>query len=248
MHLARPATTLFSLLLPMLSLLSAAQTSPLVYPHPRRGDQVDDYHGTKVADPYRWLEDTDSAETHAWVEAENKITFGYLEQIPYRQAIRDRLTKLWNYERFTVPSQHGGRYFFQHNTGLQNQNVLLVAESLNAEPRVLFDPNLLSPDGTIALADTEISDDGKLMAYAIATSGSDWTEWHVRDIDTGKDLSDDLKWVKFSGASWTKDNKGFYYSRYDEPKQGTMMRDTNYFQKLYYHRLGTAQSEDKLIY
>jgi prolyl oligopeptidase len=229
----------------MLTLFSAAQT--LTYPQARRSDQVDDYHGTKVADPYRWLEDTDSAETHAWVEAENKLTFGYLEQLPYRQAIRDRLTKLWNYERFTTPGQHGGRYFFQHNTGLQQQNVLLVAESLNAEPRVLLDPNTLSPDGTVALAGDAISDDGKLMAYAIATSGSDWTEWHVRDIDTGKDLSDDIKWVKFSGASWTKDSKGFYYSRYDEPK-GAAMRDANYFQKLYYHRLGTAQSEDKLIY
>jgi len=226
---------------------SAAQTSPLTYPQAKRGEQVDDYHGTKVADPYRWLEDTDSAETHAWVEAENKLTFGYLEQIPYRQAIHDRLTKLWNYERFTVPSEHGGRYFFQHNTGLQQQNVLLVAESLNAEPRVLLDPNTLSTDGTVALAGTEISDDGKLMAYGIATSGSDWNEWHVRDIDTGKDLSDDLKWVKFSGASFSKDNKGFYYSRYDEPK-GAALREANYFQKLYYHRLGTAQSEDKLIY
>ncbi len=229
----------------MLTLFSAAQTP--TYPQARRSDQVDDYHGTKVADPYRWLEDTDSAETHAWVEAENKLTFGYLEQIPYRQAIHARLTKLWNYERFTTPSQHGGRYFLQHNTGLQQQNVLLVAESLNAEPRVLLDPNTLSADGTVALADTAISDDGKLMAYGIATSGSDWNEWHVRDIDTGKDLSDDLKWVKFSGASWTKDNKGFYYSRYDEPK-GAALREANYFHKLYYHRLGTAQSEDKLIY
>jgi prolyl oligopeptidase len=226
---------------------SAAQTTPLTYPQARRGDQVDDYHGTKVADPYRWLEDTDSAETHAWVEAENKLTFGYLEHLPHRQAIHDRLTKLWNYERFTVPSEHGGRYFFQHNTGLQQQNVLFVAESLNAEPRVLLDPNLLSTDGTVALAGTEISDDGKLMAYGIATSGSDWNEWHVRDIDTGKDLSDDLKWVKFSGASFSKDNKGFYYSRYDEPK-GAALREANYFQKLYYHRLGTAQSDDKLIY
>jgi len=247
MHLARHVTILFLIILPMLTPLSTAQSSSFAYPQARRGDQVDDYHGTKIADPYRWLEDTDSAETHAWVEAENKVTFGYLEKIPYRQAIHDRLTKLWNYERYTVPSQHGGRYFFQHNTGLQNQNVLLVAESLNAEPRILFDPNLLSPDGTVALADTEISDDGKLMAYAIATSGSDWTEWHVRDIDTGKDLSDDLKWVKFSGASWTKDNKGFYYSRYDEPK-GAALREANYYHKLYYHRLGTAQSEDKLIY
>jgi prolyl oligopeptidase len=247
MHSARQAITLFALLLPMLTTLSAAQTSALTYPQPRRSDQVDDYHGTKVADPYRWLEDTDSAETHAWVEAENKLTFGYLEQIPYRQAIHERLTKLWNYERFTTPSQHGGRYFFQHNTGLQQQNVLLVAESLNAEPRVLFDPNTLSPDGTVALAGTAISDDGKLMAYGIATSGSDWNEWHVRDVDTGKDLPDDLKWVKFSGASWTKDGKGFYYSRYAEPT-GATLRDTNYFQKLYFHRLGTAQSEDKLIY
>jgi prolyl oligopeptidase len=247
MHPVRQAIILFALLVPMMTLLSAAQTSPLVYPQARRSDQVDDYHGTKVADPYRWLEDTDSAETKAWVEAEDKLTFRYLEQIPYRQAIHDRLTKLWNYERFSVPEQEGGRYFFQHNNGLQNQNVLLVAESLNAEPRVLLDPNTFSNDGTVALAGTAVSDDGKLMAYAIATSGSDWTEWHVRDVDTGKDLPDDIKWVKFSGASWTKDNKGFYYSRYDEPK-GAMMRDTNYFQKLYYHRLGAAQSEDKLIY
>ena len=246
MHLARYALILLSLLFPMLTMLSA-QTPKLVYPEAHRGDQVDDYHGTKVADPYRWLEDTDSAETHAWVEAENKLTFGYLDQIPYRQAIRDRLTKLWNFERFTVPEQKAGRYFFEHNTGLQNQNVLFVADSLHAEPRVLLDPNTLSSDGTVALSGTAISDDGKLMAYGLATSGSDWNEWHVRDIDTGKDLSDELKWVKFSGASWSKDNKGFYYSRYDEPK-GAALRDANYFHKLYYHRIGTAQSEDKLIY
>ncbi len=249
MHLARSATILFSLLFPLMAILCSAQNSstPLDYPLARRSDQVDDYHGTKVADPYRWLEDTDSAETQAWVEAENKLTFGYLDQIPYRQAVRDRLHKLWNYERFSVPDQEGGRYFYQHNTGLQNQNVLLVSESLNAEPRILLDPNALSPDGTVALAGDAISDDGKLMAYGIATSGSDWNEWHVRDVNTGKDLPDDLKWVKFSGASWSKDNKGFYYSRYDEPK-GAALRETNYFQKLYYHRLGTDQSEDKLIY
>jgi prolyl oligopeptidase len=249
MHLARRASIIFTLLFLSLPLLSADKSSSpaLIYPQAKRGDQVDDYHGTKVTDPYRWLEDTDSAETHAWVEAEDKVTFGYLDQLPYRQAIHDRLTKLWNYERFTVPNQEGGRYFFQHNNGLQNQNVLFVAESLNAEPRVLLDPNTLSPDGTVALAGAAISDDGKLMAYGIATSGSDWTEWHVRDIDTAKDLSDDLKWVKFSGASWSKDNKGFFYSRYDEPK-GAAMRDTNYFQKLYYHRLDTAQTEDTLIY
>ncbi|HKV82704.1 MAG TPA: prolyl oligopeptidase family serine peptidase [Candidatus Sulfotelmatobacter sp.] len=219
----------------------------LAYPKPKTVEQVDDYHGVKVADPYRWLEDTDSADTHAWVEEENKLTFGYLEQIPYRKAIRDRMMKLWNFERFTVPQQQGGRYFYQHNNGLQNQNVLLVAESLNAEPRQLLDPNTLSSDGTVALGGEAVTDDGKLMAYGTAASGSDWQDWHVRDVNTGKDLPDLIKWVKFSGASWTKDGKGFYYSRYDEPK-GTALRDTNYFQKLFYHKLGAAQSEDKLIY
>jgi prolyl oligopeptidase len=225
-----------------------ADVAPLAYPKTKTVDQVDDYHGMKVADPYRWLEDTDSADTKAWVEAENKLTFDYLDKIPYRSAIRDRLLKLWNYERFTVPEQHGGRYFYEHNNGLQNQNVLLVADSLNAEPRTLLDPNTLSSDGTVALSGRAVSDDGKLMAYGTATSGSDWMEWHVRDVDTGKDLPDQIKWVKFSGTSWTKDNKGFFYSRYDEPKQDSMMRDANYFHKLYYHRLGTSQTEDKLIY
>ena len=229
------------------SLAAGPAAGTLVYPKAKTVDQVDDYHGVKVADPYRWLEDTDSADTHAWVEKENKLTFGYLDQIPYRRAIRERMTRLWNYERFTVPQQQSGRYFYQHNNGLQNQNVLLVADSLTAEPRVLLDPNTLSSDGTVALAGTAYTDDGKLLAYGTAASGSDWEEWHVRDVDTGKDLPDLIKWVKFSGASWSKDGKGFYYSRYDEPK-GTAMRDTNYFQKLYYHKLGTPQSEDKLIY
>jgi len=248
-----PCLAPFIVLSAVLSALTAALAArtdnvPLVYPKTKTVDQVDDYHGVKVADPYRWLEDTDSADTHDWVEAENKLTFSYLEQIPFRGAIRDRLTKLWNYERFTVPAQQGGRYFYQHNNGLQNQNVLLVAESLNAEPRVLLDPNTLSSDGTVALTGTAITDDGKLMAYGTAASGSDWQEWHVRDVDTGKDLPDLVKWVKFSGASWTKDNKGFFYSRYDEPKADSALRDANYFQKLYYHRLGTSQSDDKLIY
>ena len=220
----------------------------LTYPHPKTIDQVDDYHGTKVADPYRGLEDTDSADTRAWIESENKLTFQYLDQIPYRHAIHERLMKLWNYERYGVPEQQGGRYFYQHNTGLQNQNILLVADSLNAEPRVLLDPNTLSSDGTVALVGHAVSDDGKLLAYGTAASGSDWMEWRVREVDTGKDLPDLIKWVKFSGASWTKDNKGFYYSRYDEPKSDTALRDANYFHKLYYHRLGSPQSEDKLIY
>jgi len=243
----RRALIPFILLLAALPLSAQDGAGALSYPKPKTVDQVDDYHGTKVADPYRWLEDTDSADTKAWVDAEDKVTFSYLDKIPYRGAIRDRLLKLWNYERYAPPFLEGGRYFYQHNTGLQNQNVLFVAESLKAEPRVLLDPNTLSSDGTVALAGSAISDDGKLIAYGTATSGSDWTEWHVRDVDTGKDLSDDIKWVKFSGASWTKDGKGFFYSRYDEPKEAAL-RESNYFQKLYYHRLGTPQSEDKLIY
>ena len=233
-----------------MTLLAAngAPTPTLTYPHAKTVDQIDDYHGTKVADPYRWLEDTDSTDTREWIDAENKLTFGYLAQIPYRQAIHDRLKTLWNYERYGVPEQQGSRYFYQHNNGLQNQNVLLVADSVTAEPHLLLDPNTLSADGTVALTGHAISDDGKLLAYGTSASGSDWMEWRVRDVDTGKDLSDDLKWVKFSGASWTKDGNGFFYSRYDEPKAGAPLRDANYFHKLYYHRLGTPQSEDKLIY
>ena len=254
MNLVRRTSLLF--LLAFYSLISAdpllAENVPapskLDYPKAKTVDQVDYYHGTKVADPYRWLEDTDSADTLAWVQSENKLTFSYLDKIPYRPAIRERLTKLWNYERYDVPEQRGGRYFYQHNNGLQNQNVLLVADSLNAEPRVLLDPNTLSSDGTVALSNHSITDDGKLLAYGTAASGSDWVVWHVRDVDSGKDLPDVIQWVKFSDVAWTKDGKGFYYSRFDEPKQGTALLDTNYFQKLYYHRLGTGQSEDKLIY
>lgn len=243
------STVLCSSLLLASAVATWAQSdgAPLVYPKAKTVDQVDDYHGTKVADPYRWLEDADSPDTKAWVQEEDKLTFSYLEKISYRGAIRDRLLKLWNYERFTTPEQENGRYFYQHNNGLQNQNVLLVAESLNAEPRVLLDPNTLSSDGTVALAGASITDDGKLMAYATAQSGSDWQEWHVRDVSSGKDLPDVLQWSKFSGAAWSKDDKGFFYSRYDEPK-GTALRDTNYFQKLYYHQLGTSQAEDRLIY
>src|SRR5436305_14917904 len=221
------------LVLFFLSIASPAQdgSSALVYPKAKTVDQVDDYHGTNVADPYRWLEDADSPDTKAWVEEEDKLTFGYLEKIPYRGAIRERLLKLWNYERFTTPEQEDGRYIYQHNNGLQNQNVLLVSESLNAEPRVLLDPNTLSSDGTVALAGASITDDGKLLAYATAQSGSDWQEWHVRDVTSGKDLPDVLQWSKFSAAAWGKDGKGFFYGLYEEPK-GTALRDTNYFQKL----------------
>src|SRR6185312_3383169 len=230
------------------NLRSADKTiKPMTYPPARKSNQVDDYHGTKVADPYRWLEDLDSAETKAWVEAENKLTFDYLNEIPQRAKIRERLTKLWNYERYGTPFKEGGRYFFSLNSGLQNQSVFYSVNSLTEEPKLLLDPNTLSADGTVALSGLSPSYDGKLMAYSLSASGSDWQEWKVRDVETGKDLSDDLKWVKFSGASWSADNKGFYYSRYDEPKDDAL-KGTNYFQKVYYHRLGAPQSEDTLIY
>jgi len=218
------------------------------YPKTKKVDQVDDYHGTKVSDPYRWLEDPDAADTRQWVQDENKITFSYLEKIPARQQIKDRMTKLMNYERYSVPFHEGGRYFYSKNNGLQNQNVWFWTDSLTGTPKVLLDPNALSKDGTVAISGLSVSHDGKLLAYSISGAGSDWQEWHVRDIASGNDLSDTLKWVKFSGASWSADNKGIFYSGYEEPNQSTMMKATNYFQKLYFHKLGTPQSEDVLVY
>ncbi|MCA1246638.1 prolyl oligopeptidase family protein [Massilia sp. MS-15] len=220
----------------------------LTYPVSKKVEQQDNYHGTTVADPYRWLEDANSAETKQWVSAQNGVTQAYLAQIPQRAAIRERLTKLWNYERYSVPGKEGGRYFYTRNDGLQNQSVLYTLKNLNEQPRVLLDPNTMSSDGTVALAGMEVSPDGKLLAYSTAASGSDWNEIRVRDIDTGKDLEDHVKWVKFSSTAWTKDGKGFFYSRYDEPKESTKLADVNYFQKLYYHRLGTPQSADTLVY
>ncbi|HEX6046820.1 MAG TPA: prolyl oligopeptidase family serine peptidase [Pyrinomonadaceae bacterium] len=217
------------------------------YPRARKSDQVDDYHGVKVADPYRWLEELDSEETKAWVEAQNKLSFGYLAGIPARNALKDRITKLWNYEKYGVPFREGDRYFYFRNSGLQNQSVLYTVTGLDAQPKLVLDPNTLSADGTVAVSGTQVSPDGKLLAYSLSASGSDWQEWKVRDVETGKDLADQLKWVKFSGVSWTNDGKGFFYSRYDEPK-GDSLKATNYFQKIYYHKLGAPQSEDVLVY
>ncbi|CAD5917504.1 prolyl oligopeptidase family serine peptidase [Planktothrix agardhii] len=224
------------------------QNSIFSYPQTRKSDQVDNYHGVTVTDPYRWLEDLDSEETASWVEAQNAVTFGYLNQIPAKETIKQRLTQLWDYEKYGIPFKQGNRYFYFKNDGLQNQSILYVLDSLDAEPEVLLDPNILSDDGTVALSGISISEDGNLMAYGLSTSGSDWQEWKVRDINTKEDLSDHLKWVKFSGASWIHDHQGFYYSRYDQPQEGKPLEEINYFQKLYYHRLGTDQSEDTLIY
>ncbi len=221
---------------------------PIAYPKPKKGDTVDEYHGVKVPDPYRWLEDADTPESKAWIEAENKLTFGFLEQIPQREQIKNRLTHLWNFERYGIPFKRGGRYFFSKNDGLQNQSVVYWVDKLDGEPKVLIDPNKLSDDGTVALSGYDITEDGKLMAYGTSASGSDWQEWRVREVETGKDRPDLVKWVKFSNAAWTHDQKGFFYSRYDEPKEGQELKGANYFQKLYYHTLGKPQSEDQLVY
>ncbi|MEH2043301.1 prolyl oligopeptidase family serine peptidase [Nostoc sp.] len=220
----------------------------LTYPTSHKSNQADNYHGTLVADPYRWLEDPDSEETRTWIEAQNQVTFGYLSEIPAREKIKQRLTKLWDYEKYGIPFKEGDRYFYFKNDGLQNQSVFYTLKTLDDQPKVLLDPNKLSEDGTVALSGLSISEDGKLLAYGLSSSGSDWQEWKVRDVETGEDLQDHLKWIKFSGASWTHDHQGFFYSRYDEPNEKTRLEDVNYYQKLYYHQLGKPQSEDVLIY
>jgi prolyl oligopeptidase len=233
-----------------------SSTKPITYPSSHKSNQVDNYHGTLVTDSYRWLEDPDSEETRAWIEAQNQITFGYLSEIPAREKIKQRLTKLWDYEKYGIPFKEGEslqdgsteRYFYFKNDGLQNQSVLYTLKTLDDQPKVLLDPNQLSEDGTVALSGLSISENSKLLAYGLSTSGSDWEEWKVRDVETGEDLQDHLKWIKFSSASWTHNNQGFFYSRYDEPNEKTQLEDVNYYQKLYYHQLGKPQSEDVLIY
>jgi prolyl oligopeptidase len=234
----------------LLFLLPAAADDHRTYPETRRVDQVDDYHGTNVADPYRWLEDDvrKSKDVEAWVEAENKVTFRYLEGIPERDPLKHRLTDLYNYEKYSAPHKVAGRYFYSKNDGLQNQSVYYVQESLDGKPRVLLDPNTWSKDGTVALAGLSVRDDARYLAYAVAEAGSDWHTWHVLDVDTGKKLDDEVKWVKFSNASWTKDGNGFFYSRFDEPKPGATFQSLNLNQKVYYHRLGRPQAEDVLVY
>jgi prolyl oligopeptidase len=223
---------------------------PLKYPDTRRIEYTDDYHGVKVADPYHWLE-TDvrkSKEVEAWVEAENKVTFAYLEAIPQRKKIRDRLTELWNYPRYSVPHQEGGKYFFSKNDGLQNQSVLYRLDALDGKPQLLLDPNTWSKDGTVALAGLAFTDDARYLAYGVSEAGSDWTHWKVLEIQSGKALPDEIQWVKFGGASWSHDDQGFYYSRFPEPKKGETFQALTLNQKLYYHRLGQPQAEDTLVY
>ncbi len=227
-----------------------AEEPKVRYPESKKGDVVDTYHGTKVADPYRWLEDDvrTSKEVAEWVEAQNKATNAYLETIPERGAIKKRITELFNYEKFSAPSKNGGKYFFSKNDGLQNQSVLFMQDLLNAEPKLVLDPNTLTADGTVALSGFVVSDDAKFAAYGLAAAGSDWNTWKVLDLTTMKPTDDELKWVKFSGASWSKDGKGIYYSRFPEPEAGAAFQSLNVNQALYYHVKGTPQSADVKVY
>ncbi len=220
------------------------------YSPTKKIDHVDELHGVQVPDPYRWLEDDVRVSTDVadWVAAKNKETFAYLGSIPQREAIKSRLTELWNYEKYGAPFKAGRRYCYFKNDGLQNQSVLYKLDSLNGEPSVLIDPNAWSKDGTVALGATSFSDDGRYVAYSVADAGSDWNTWRIIEVATGRLLADELRWVKFSGANWTPDNKGFFYCRYDEPLAGEAFQKTNLNQKVFYHRVGTAQSEDVLVY
>ena len=238
------------LILPVAGMVMAAngQTAQpqLTYPETAKTDVVDTYFGTSVPDPYRWLENDTSAQTAAWVAAQNKVTGEYLSKIPFRDALLRRLTAVADYEKIGAPAKKHGKYYFYKNDGLQNQSVLYVQDSLDGEARVMLDPNKLSADGTVALTGTSFSHDGKYMAYTISRSGSDWTEIYVLDIATGQLLDDHIVWAKFTGAAWCGD--GFYYSAYDAPEAGKEYSNVNENHKIYYHKLGTPQSADRLVY
>lgn len=240
----KPLLTGFILMLEISGAL--AQSNPITYPQTRRTDQIDDYHGTKVADPYRWLEDDRSAETEAWVKAQNAVTFGYLEQIPYRKQLENRLEQIINYPRYSAPGRKGEWFYFYKNDGLQNQSVLYRQKGLDGKPDVVIDPNKLAADGTTRLTSFSLSKDGRYAAYALSKAGSDWQEIFVMDMQTLQTLPDKLEWVKFTGAAWQGD--GFYYSRYDKPAAGQELSSKNEFMKVYFHRKGTPQTQDQLIY
>lgn len=219
------------------------------YPPARRLDLVEKIHGVSVADPYRWLEDLDSPETRAWVGAQNRYADAYFEATPGRRWILAKLEQLWKYDKFELPRKVGGKLFYTRKTGLENQGVLFCKDDLpGAEPVVLLDPNRLSADGTVALSDWEVSLDGRHLAYGLAEAGSDWMEWRVREVETGRDLPDRIRWVKFSSPAWAPDHRGFYYSRYAEPQAGEELQSINLNQKVYFHRLGDAQDKDELVY
>ncbi len=240
-----------SLLFVLISLITVSipAQNGFRYPKPKKIDQVEDYHGTKVSDPYRWMEDAPlNDDTKAWIEEENKLTNAYLATIPEREKIKARLTELWNYERFSAPTKIGSKYIYSKNDGLQNQSVLYIADSIQDAGRVFFDPNKLTTDGTAALGGSSFTDDGKLWAYGIAKSGSDRTEWKVMNVETGEHLSDTLRPNRQGGISWLNDNSGFFYSRFPEAEAGVELKSASKFQKIYFHKLGTPQSEDFIVY
>jgi prolyl oligopeptidase len=229
------------------SLLATPALAQLPYPETPTVDHVDTYHDTTIADPYRWLEDASAEDTRAWIEAQNELTFSYLGNLPGREFLRDRLTALWDYARYDTPFTEGEHYYHFKNDGLQNQSVLFRQETLGGPVEVVLDPNTFSDDGTIALSAWSFSDDGSLMAYGLQRSGSDWRDYRVRDLSTGTDLPDHIQWIKFSGVSWTHDNAGFFYSRY--PEIGTdSLQGAVYNHTVYYHRVGTPQAEDVVVY
>jgi prolyl oligopeptidase len=219
-------------------------------PKARKIDQVDDYHGTKVPDPFRWLEDDvrTSTDVAKWVEGENEHTEAFLKSIPQRAAIQKRLTELWDFERFGTPTRVGDWYVYEKNNGLQNQDVLYIQKGLDGEPRVLIDPNTWSKDGTIALEGLSFSEDGRYLAYGVQEAGSDWAKWKLMEVESGKVLADELKWIKFSSPNWTLDGAGFFYSRFPEPKEGAEFQNLNLNQKVYYHRVGRPQEDDVLVF
>ncbi len=216
------------------------------YPLTKKTDTADNYFGTDVPDPYRWLEDDHSEETKEWVVAQNKVTFGYLDEIPFRDKIRDRLEELWNYPRMGTPFREGDHYFYSYNDGLQNQNVIYMKDNLDDKGEVFLDPNKFSKDGTTALTTFSVSNDGNYAGYGISKGGSDWNEFFIKDIKTGNLLEDHLKWIKFSGMSWYKD--GFFYNRFDEPSGEDALKGQNLNAKLCYHKAGTSQDEDVVVF
>lgn len=232
----------------MISLsMSRCKNEPAItYPVTQKVDTVDVYFGTEVPDPYRWLEDDNAPATLEWVKVQNDLTNRYMERIPFRAKIKDRLTQLWDYPRESAPWKRGNRYFFFKNNGIQNQDVLFMQEGLEGEAKILLDPNTLSEDGTVALSSVEVSKDGKYMAYMTATAGSDWNQIQIMNIETGENFSEVLQWIKFTGISWEKD--GFYYSRYPEPVEGSALSGKNEYHKVYYHKLGDTQDKDILVY
>jgi len=232
------------------AVLQSVSANALEYPKTQRADHVDLYHGVEVKDPYRWLEDDvrESQRVRDWVEAQNKVTFGYLKSLPGRKRIKDRLTELWDYEKYSTPWKVGGRYYIAKNDGLQNHSVIYVMDSLDGERRVLFNPNDWSKDGTVALGGMSFSEDGRFVAYAVQDAGSDWRTWKVRDIETGKDLADRLEYLKFTNAAWDPQSRGFFYAKYPDPNSSGQFISLNKQMKVMYHRLGTAQEDDVVVF